>query len=72
MKVEPEPDLDEVEPDPNGAEPQDPDDIILLEYLQRGCLQKAISAACVKGLRFPDRVLWLIFHCRKSFPPSAK
>lgn len=45
---------------------------MLLEYLAGGSLHKVICMAQQQNKRFPDRILWLIFQCRKSFPVSIR
>ncbi|KAK4235113.1 hypothetical protein C8A03DRAFT_18105 [Achaetomium macrosporum] len=37
--------------------------MIILEYLMRGSLHKALCTATAENLHFPSRVLWHIFHC---------
>ncbi|KAK3295083.1 uncharacterized protein B0H64DRAFT_344810, partial [Chaetomium fimeti] len=37
--------------------------IMLLEYCQRGSLDKALSVSALKDIRFPERALWHMFHC---------
>lgn len=44
----------------------DIENIMLLEYFPRGSLYKAICTAVSKDVEFPNRVLWQMFHCRKS------
>lgn len=43
-------------------------DIMFLEYMPRGSLDKAIKTASDKEMAFPNRALWQMFHCRKSCP----
>ncbi|SPQ26523.1 cc25b1bc-5976-4992-9d6c-7d8b4de0e9d1 [Thermothielavioides terrestris] len=38
-------------------------DIMLLEYLPRGSLHKALCGASANNLTFQTRLLWEIFHC---------
>ena len=45
-----------------------PSDVMLLEYLGRGSLQQLITRVKTGRQRFPNRVLWLIWHCRTSSP----
>lgn len=40
--------------------------IMFLEYLPRGSLHKAMCTSVSKDVKFPNRVLWHMFHCRKS------
>lgn len=47
---------------------RNPSDVILLEYLGRGSLQQLITRMKTGRQRFPNRVLWLIWHCRMSSP----
>ena len=42
-----------------------PPDVMLLEYCKRGSLYKAVCTARTKRLKFPERALWHMFHCRK-------
>jgi hypothetical protein len=53
-----------------GQAPQQPpinidtEGMMIMEYLMRGTLHKALSRATQKQLDFPNRVLWHVFHCR--------
>ncbi|KAK4043906.1 hypothetical protein C8A01DRAFT_12627 [Parachaetomium inaequale] len=40
-----------------------PTDVMLLEYCERGSLYKALCTAQTRGLKFPERALWHMFHC---------
>lgn len=42
-------------------------DILFLEYMRRGNLNTYLEKMGAASKRFPDQVLWQIFHCRK-FP----
>jgi hypothetical protein len=63
----------------NKPPPPDPpatiDGVMLLEYCHRGSLHKALcrfyeqKRAGQPDLAIPDRILWNMFHCRKSVRP---
>ncbi len=39
--------------------------VMILEYLKFGDLTRALVKAAAENKPFPDRVLWLIFDCRR-------
>ncbi|KAK4140571.1 uncharacterized protein C8A04DRAFT_31908 [Dichotomopilus funicola] len=51
-------------------------DVMFLEYMPRGSLDKAIKTASDKQMAFPNRALWHMFHCLvkacigMAFPPE--
>lgn len=46
-------------------EMDDRPDMIYLEYMKGGNLSSLIGRALVKGVLFPNGVLWKVFFCRK-------
>jgi hypothetical protein len=51
-----------IDPNPNQ---QGLDEILFLEYLGRGSLHKMICEVQKNKTTFPNRILWLVFQCRK-------
>ncbi|KAL1860492.1 hypothetical protein VTK73DRAFT_7293 [Phialemonium thermophilum] len=41
-------------------------DVLFLEFMTGGNLQRCLEKVAQQGVRFPDAVLWRIFHCRES------
>jgi hypothetical protein len=59
-----------IDPNPNQ---QGLDEILFLEYLGRGSLHKMICEVQKNKTTFPNRILWLVFQCRKwPTPPRYK
>jgi len=59
-------------PNPLPRNPPRLANVVLLEHLSRGSLHKMLCTVTGSGATIPNRVLWLMFRCRKSCPGSPR
>lgn len=46
--------------------------LLVLEFMSRGNLNTYLEKVGAQGTRFPDQILWQIFHCRKCATDAVR